>query len=92
MTVEQLLSSIGSEELTEWQAFERLEPFGQIPLRRQLGSFMSMFHNAMPTKVKRRTTSPEHFTIGDSSYLTGERPKQTVTQMKAMLEAMAGKK
>ena len=92
MTVEQLLKTIGSDELTEWQAFERLEPFGQIPLRRQLATFMSMFYNAVPTKVKRKTTSPEHFIIGDDSYLKGEQPKQSTSRIKTILTSMVGKK
>lgn len=91
MTAEELLRNISAEELTEWQAFERLEPFGQMPLRRQLGHFMSLFYNAIPTKVKRRTTSPEHFVAGDTSYLTGRKAKQSISDMKTILLGMIKK-
>lgn len=88
MTVEGLLKTISAEELTDWQAFERLEPIGQMPLRRQLAHFMSIFYNAIPTKTKRKTAQPEHFLIGDTSYLTGSKPKQSVSQMKAIMESI----
>ena len=91
MTVEELLKRISAKELTEWQAFERLEPFGQMPLRRQLGHFMSLFYNAIPTKVKRKTTSPEHFVAGDTSYLTGKRFKQSASNIKTILLGMIKK-
>lgn len=92
MTVEELLKNISAEELTEWQAFERLEPIGEMPLRRQLAHFMSLFYNAIPTKVKRRTASSEHFMAGDTSYLTGPTPKQSPAEHKTILEQMVSKK
>ena len=91
MTVEQLLNNLDGKELTEWSAFERLEPFGDMPLRYQLGEFMSMFYNAIPTKRKKMATTPEHFVIGNFDYLI-KKTKQTVSQIGDTLKAMMGKK
>lgn len=46
MTVRELLSRIGSDELTEWMAFHALEPFGDVRADYRAGVIASTFANA----------------------------------------------
>lgn len=46
MTVRELLSRIGSDEITEWMAFYQLEPFGDFRSDLRSGIMAATFANA----------------------------------------------
>lgn len=59
MTVEQLLDSITSAELAEWQAYYGLEPFGES--WRQSATVCAMVGNAAGGKKKGGSFTPDDF-------------------------------
>lgn len=60
MPVRELLSRIGSDELTEWMAFYGLEPFGDFRADFRSGILASTIANAHRTKDAKAFT-PEDF-------------------------------
>lgn len=62
MPVGQLLASISSRELTEWQAFFRLEPFGEERADLRAGIIAStMANTARDPKQRPRPFEPREF-------------------------------
>lgn len=62
MTVAELLSRISSAELTEWIAFDRLEPFGGFQDEYRTGLVAAMVANtARDEKKKPRPFEPSDF-------------------------------
>lgn len=60
MPVRELLSRIGSDELTEWMAFYQLEPFGDMRADLRSGVIASTIANANRAKHAQAFT-PEDF-------------------------------
>lgn len=86
-TVEQLLEEISSEELTEWKAYQKLEPFGSMIENYQRANIAAILYNSNVTK-KGKLVSTEHYMLGDSGHLIGKPKKQSTSQMKKILMAM----
>lgn len=62
MTVEELLSRISSRELSEWQAYYRLEPFGEERDDFRAGTISSTIANVFADPKKRKKPfTPEEF-------------------------------
>lgn len=61
MTVRQLLASIDSAELTEWRAFETLEPFGALHEQYMAGATASAVFNAQRASQDDRFFQPYEF-------------------------------
>ena len=62
MTVGQLLASVSSRELTEWQAFFRLEPFGEDRADLRAGIIASTVANtARDPKARPKPFLPREF-------------------------------
>lgn len=62
MPVGQLLARISSRELTEWQAFYRLEPFGEERADLRAGIIAStMANTARDPKQRRKPFEPREF-------------------------------
>jgi hypothetical protein len=59
MTVRQLLQSIDSRELSEWMAYDQMEPFGEERADLRAGIITSMIHNV--NIVKGKPASPIDF-------------------------------
>jgi hypothetical protein len=70
-----------SEELTEWQAYFRIEPFGEERADMRLGSWVAYLINATIGKAK--------FTPSDFHLSTEPPPPQTPEQMGMILKALA---
>lgn len=61
MTVRDLLANIGSDEFTEWMAFERIEPFGAMADEFRLGAIAAATFNAQRTSEKDPYLTPDQF-------------------------------
>ena len=96
MPVKQLLKEVDSQELTDWRAFERLEPFGSMITNYQLATLTSLIHNIILGLSKSKTTSSkaEHYILGDAGYLgvgvSSESKKQTPEEMKEIIAKIPG--
>lgn len=79
MTVEHLLKTISSEELSEWLAFHSLEPWGEdrADLRAAIGH--SLFYNANSKHPK----SPIDFMA-----YTPPKPQQTPEEMRKVIRQL----
>jgi hypothetical protein len=62
MTVEELLLRISSRELSEWMAYYRLEPFGQVRGDLQAGIVASVMANAWGEK-RAKSLRPTDFVL-----------------------------
>lgn len=60
MTVRQLLAGIDSAELTEWMAFDRLDPFGEARADLRAGIVASAAANHGYVKLE-KPYQPSHF-------------------------------
>lgn len=79
-TRKELLASLDSAELTAWQAFFDVEPFGPLRDNLHAGIIAAALINGNPWRRKgARDVTPSDF------LLTVERPRQTVAEMKAAL-------
>lgn len=61
MTVRSLLSTIDSAELTEWMAFERLEPFGSLVDDYRSGTIAATIANVNRASSKDHYFAPDEF-------------------------------
>ena len=88
MTVAEMMHRMSSEEFTRWEIlYDKVDPFGDYRGDLRIGVFASALVNILlkvhaknPTLVK-----PSDFIID----LLREPPKQSVSEMKAALKAMA---
>lgn len=87
MTVRELLSKIGSDELAEWAAFYQIEPFGDYRADVRSGIIASTFANA------NRSSKTQPFKIEDfMPYLDKKKDKiSDIEQLKSWLKSV-GKK
>ena len=83
MPVRELLSRVGSDELTEWMAFYQLEPFGEVRADLRSGVVAATFANAHRTKDARAFT-PEDF----MPYIERTTPKDDARLNVARFKAM----
>lgn len=91
MPVRELLSRIGSDELTEWMAFYQLEPFGDFRADFRSGVMAATFANAHRSKDAKAFT-PEDFmpfmtdrVQSSSQHNTQTQMKTNITRFKALL-------
>ena len=82
MTVRQLLDSISSSELSEWMAFDAIEPFGEprADLRAGLVCASVVNHSMAPPKEPARPLDFMPFTHGKQSRQRGP------IQLKSLVE------
>jgi hypothetical protein len=86
-TVKELLTRIDSHELTEWVAYDSIDPFGETRADIRQGYLTSAFYNANSKKGAKQLT-PKDFIIGDTSK---RRPsKQTPQEMASALSTIFG--
>ncbi len=82
MTVRELLSRVGSDELTEWMALYRVEPWGERRSDLQAGVVAATVANCNRAKAGDRTFGPEDFALE-----FGAREPQSAAEMAAKLRA-----
>jgi len=80
MTVAELLGCISSRELTEWQAYFSVEPFGEDRADLRSAIIACVMANAWRGKNSRK------FKLKDFMPNFGPQEKQSVGYMRAMLE------
>jgi len=92
MSVQKLLASTDSRELAEWEAYERLEPFGEQRADWRIAQVACILAN-----VNRKKGAPA-FKVDDFMLKTGAAPKtQQVSatdlaqQLKGITRAMGGR-
>lgn len=84
-TVKQLLSEIDAEELTEWMAYDSIEPFGAVRDDYRVALLSALTANIHRRKNS-RTFSPNDF----MPFLKQKKKKQTWQEMKeAMMRISA---
>jgi len=85
--VSELLQRISSKELTEWMAFEQLEPFGPFANNYNSAMIASMIANVFSDG---KTIRPQDLALGE--FETGKKDGvQTTEEQKKILMALAGK-
>ena len=87
-----MLEQLTSEQVTEWKAYDRLEPIGEMrgDLRMAiLASLIANIANSFATKGKPiRTYTPADFMPKWEEEIT--KPAQSVEEMKRILESLSG--
>lgn len=89
----ELLSRIGSDELTEWMAFYQLEPFGDMRADLRSGVIASTIANANRAKHAQAFTPEDFMPFADRNTTeltqqnTDSRPNQTIVNV-ARFKAM----
>ena len=88
MTVETLLDSISSHELTEWMAYAQLEPFGEERADIRSATNTMVLANANRDPKKKRTP----YTIEDFMLFRddAEKPEQTQAETAEKVARMMG--
>lgn len=84
MTVRQLLDSVDARELMEWEAYNRLEPFGSMVNRRGHALTATLLANAHKKKGAR------DFTVRDfmPDFSADVPPRQSVGDQLKIVEAL----
>lgn len=82
-TVRELLGRVSSEELTDWMAYYRLEPFGEERADLRAGIIAAVMANAMSGKSSRKFTADEFMPK------FGPKPEPTPDELRTKLMAMA---
>ena len=59
MTVRQLLDRVDSRELTDWEAYDRLEPVGERMTQLMVGQLTATITNLLKQKGKKDVTAEE---------------------------------
>jgi hypothetical protein len=91
MTVSELLGRVSSRELTEWEAYAALEPFGEERGDLRAGVVASVIANVNRDPKKRREPfEPKDFMprFGETERAKPEPKRQTVTQQLAKVEEL----
>jgi hypothetical protein len=83
MPVRELLTRMGSDEITEWMAFYQIEPFGDMRADVRSGVIASTFANANRAKNSKPFTPEDFMPFVDRSPLKDE-SKVNVARFKAM--------
>lgn len=82
MTVRTLLNTIDSAELTEWMAFERLEPFGALADDFRFGTVAAAVYNSQRTSKKDPFFKPDELMPGLGAAVRRSKSKQPKTKDK----------
>ncbi len=83
MPVRELLTRMGSDEITEWMAFYQIEPFGDMRADVRSGVIASTFANANRAKNSKPFTPEDFMPFVDRPPLKDE-SKVNVARFKAM--------
>ncbi len=89
--VDALLSSISSRQLTEWMAYDQLEPFGERRADLRMAILASLIANANRDPDKRREPfSPADFMprFESEPQAQPDVPRQTWQQQKAIMQSL----
>lgn len=84
--MEELLARISSRELTEWMAYDRLEPFGEWRADVRSALVAMVMANAWRGKDQKAFTVDDFLIKFDAE----AKPAQTVEQQMKMFEMLAG--
>ena len=84
MTVAELLTRISGRELSEWEAYYSLEPFGQVRGDLQAGIVASTVANLFRTKKGDKVYKPGDFTL-EFKPPRQKKPKPTPEQVQENL-------
>lgn len=89
-SVRELLARVDGPELTEWMAFERLEPFGERVEDWRWARLLALVHNRTSWSDKERAVTPEDYLPDYDG--TGKRQPRvlSVEESKAAGRTLAG--
>lgn len=88
-TQDELLDNVSSKDISEWIAFEKLEPFGFHPMQYLLAQIISMVYSSIPKKKGIKTLNITDFMLGDYDYLfEKEKKRSSVSRIHEMKEKM----
>lgn len=90
-TVRELLRDLDSKEISEWQEFEKLEPFGAVVNDFYQSRLLAFVYNSM--RGKHSLTMPfRNLMLSDYEYFIGEKKSKKPEAIKDFFVSMGAKK
>ncbi len=92
---DRLLDCLTGEELSEWEAYNKIEPIGQYRTDMMIAQLISLFHNFASSfgskNGKRQVAHPIDFIPWlEKAEALGAPKEQSLEEMKAAMHAIAG--